>query len=310
MERRKWNARAVGLGILLAVLAAGCSTIGVNRTMDTAHSYVPAGYEKMWGDEFDGSSLDPRKWTLRRDMGPTVVLSLAGEERPDVVRVADGQLRLNAVQNKEGSGELPYTTCLSVTTCDKMHFQYGYLEMRAKVPYGQGSWPSFWMKAMPGTVSPPRFPDYMVEVDIFEVFSNPNTAVPNLHKWYGGRKHTQSGCPKRYVFADAASLRDEYHTYGFEWTPQAMTMSIDGETYFTYDLSVDFDKGGSMQGFHDPLYVIFNNHIFTEHSPWHPQGSEVDGRSVFPMEYWIDWIRLYQKPGVGALYTEANPAAR
>ena len=53
--------------------------------------------------------------------------------------------------------EPPYTTCLSVTTCDKMHFQYGYLEMRAMVPYGQGAWPSFWMKAMPGKISPPRF---------------------------------------------------------------------------------------------------------------------------------------------------------
>ena len=268
-------------------------------------SYVPAGYEPVWGDEFDRSSLDAGNWTLRKDMGGNADLSLAGEERPDVVCVSDGELRLNAVRNTDRSnGALPYTTCYSVTTFDKMHFQYGYLEMRAKVPYGQGAWPSFWMKALPGTISPPRFKDYMVEVDVFEVFSSPDTAVPNLHKWYsGGKKHTQSGCPNRYTFADASNLRDEYHIYGFEWTPREMAMFIDGEEYCVYDLSVDFDKGGSMQGFHDPLYVIFNNHIFTEHSPWKPKGSKVDERSRFPMQYWIDWIRLYQKPGVGALYT-------
>ena len=272
---------------------------------DAKESYVPAGYELVWSDEFEESKLDAGKWTLRKDMGERADLALAGEERLDVVRVTDGELRLNAVQNKDrDDGKTPYTTCYSVTTFDKMHFRYGYLEMCAKVPYGQGSWPSFWMKASPGKISPPRFKDYMVEVDVFEVFSSPDTAVPNLHKWYsGGKKHTQSGCPNRYTFSDASNLCEEFHAYGFEWTPREMAMYIDGEKYCVYDLSVDFDKGGSMQGFHDPLYVIFNNHIFTEHSPWKPEDSEVDERSRFPMQYWIDWIRLYQKPGVGSLYT-------
>ena len=262
---------------------------------DAKESYVPAGYELVWSDEFEESKLDAGKWTLRKDMGERADLALAGEERLDVVRVTDGELRLNAVQNKDrDDGKTPYTTCYSVTTFDKMHFRYGYLEMCAKVPYGQGSWPSFWMKASPGKISPPRFKDYMVEVDVFEVFSSPDTAVPNLHKWYsGGKKHTQSGCPNRYTFSDASNLCEEFHAYGFEWTPREMAMYIDGEKYCVYDLSVDFDKGGSMQGFHDPLYVIFNNHIFTEHSPWKPEDSEVDERSRFPMQYWIDWIRLY-----------------
>ncbi|MDA3926110.1 MAG: glycoside hydrolase family 16 protein [Kiritimatiellae bacterium] len=290
-----------GITILSLIIIAGCRS-----THKTAQeSFVSSGYKLMWSDEFDGSSLDTGKWNLRRDMGGTDDLSLAGLERPDVISVTEGELRLNAVRNKDtDQSKHPYTTCSSVTTFDRMHFQYGYLEMRAKVPYGQGSWPSFWMKAAPGKISPPRFKDYMVEVDIFEVFSNTNTAVPNLHKWYGGKKHTQSGRPSSYVFADATNLREEYHTYGFEWTPQQMAMYVDGKKYCVYDLSVDFDKGGSMQGFHNPLYIIFNNHIFTEKSRWKPKGCLVDKRSQFPMPYWIDWIRLYQKPGTGAIYTE------
>ena len=43
-----------------------------------------------------------------------------------------------------------------------------------------------------------------------------------------------------------------------------MPMSVDGEKYCVYDLSVDFDRGGSMQGFHDPLRIILNNHNLTE----------------------------------------------
>ena len=295
-------------GILLGiVLASSGRTTEVDRAKNnrkTKDLYVPAGYDLVWGDEFDGSSLDAGKWTLRKDMGGTSDLALAGEERPDVLCVSNNQLRLNVVRNKKGDNEKQHTTCKSVTTRDKMHFQYGYLEMRAKVPYGQGAWPSFWMKAAKGKISPPRFKDYMVEVDIFEVFSSTDTAVPNLHKWYGGKKHTQSGCRNRYKFADPSKLSEEYHTYGFEWTPKEMIMSIDGEKYYVFDLAKDFDKGGSMQGFHDPLYIIFNNHIFTENSRWKPEGSEVDKRSKFPMQYWIDWVRLYQKPGIGALYTK------
>ena len=284
---------------LSLIILTGCLSLHSK----TKTSFARPGYKLVWSDEFDGTTLDSGKWTLGRDMGGNADLELAKLERPDVISVNEGELRLNAVKNKDGSKH-PYTTCYSVTTFDKMHFQYGYLEMRARVPYGQGSWPSFWMKAAPGKISPPRFKDYMVEVDIFEVFSNTNTAVPNLHKWYGGKKHTQSGHPSTYAFADASNLRDEYHTYGFEWTPKEMAMFVDGEKYCVYDLSIDFDKGGSMQGFHDPLYIIFNNHIFTEKSRWKPKGSLVDKRSHFPMQYWIDWIRLYQKPGLGAIYTE------
>lgn len=309
----KQNTRLIETLVLTLILGAGCrstqdGTAETNTSNAGKTSFAPPGYKQVWGDEFAGPSLNPGKWTLRKDMGGSADLSLAGLERPDVVCVTNGELRLNAVRNtNRDKDRTPYTTCLSVTTCDKMHFQYGYLEMRAKVPYGQGSWPSFWMKAQPGKISPPRFKDYMVEVDIFEVFSKPDTAVPNLHKWYsGGRKHTQWGHPACYVFPDATRLRDEYHTYGFEWTPQEMAMYVDGKKYCVYDLSVDFDKGGSMQGFHDPLYIIFNNHIFTGNSHWKPEGCLVDARSQFPMQYWIDWVRLYQKPGEGALYTGNN----
>lgn len=275
------------------------------------------GYKLVWSDEFDGDKLDSSKWTLRADMACRSDLALCGEENPEVMRLEDGMLKLNVIKNAD-ENEKQYSTCYSVTTFNKMRFRYGYLEISARVPYMQGSWPSFWLKSLADDICPTPKADYMVEIDVFEVFSTVDTAVPNLHKWYGRNvtlpngyevNHTQGGDlldksleKKPYVFKDTTNLCNEYHTYGFEWTPEYMAMSIDGEVYCTYDINSNYDGLSDMSGFHDTLYVLFNNHIFTNNSPWLPEGSAIDERTTFPINYWIDYIRLYQKDEYGDLY--------
>lgn len=264
------------------------------------------GYTLVWHDEFDGSALDPARWQFLESMLGSEDTSLANESNPAVVRVEDSQLKLSAVRDKNADEGGPhYTTCYSITTFDRMHFRYGFLEMRAKVPFKKGAWPSFWMKSATGKLAPRATMAYMVEVDVFEVFANKTTLVPNIHKWYVGGAHTQFPYAERirYSFRDSTSLNEEYHLYGFEWTPDAMTMYVDDRPYMTFDLSYDFDAGGDMDGFHDPLFILLNNHLFTPHSRWFPgENALVDDASAFPMDYWIDWIRLYQKPGLGELY--------
>ncbi len=303
---------ACGMRNCLAVLLLGACGLVSGAEGTTARtgaeadqaSYVPEGYRLVWSDEFDGTTLNERKWTLRPDMKGDGELALAGTERPEVVRVADGKLQLNAVMDRPPeSGNPLYTTCFSVTTYNKMHFRYGYLEMRARVPYKRSAWPSLWMKSLPGDIAPAGRADYMAEVDVFEVFSSPDTAAPNLHKWHRNGKHSSTSSPTRHKFTDIADLNNEYHIYGFEWTPRSMSMYLDGERYGYYDLSVDFGHKDGMAGFHETLYVIINNHVFTNTSPWKPQDSEVNSSSCLPNHYWIDWIRLYQKPGEGALFT-------
>lgn len=276
-----------------------------------------SGYKLVWSDEFDGDKLDTSKWTLRADMTCRSDLALCGEENPEVMRLEDGMLKLNVIKNAD-ENEKQYSTCYSVTTYNKMRYKYGYLEISARVPYMQGAWPSFWLKSLKDDICPPPKADYMAEIDVFEVFSNLSTAVPNLHKWFAEPHtypdgttitHTQGGDmmdkttkKQPYVFKDITNLNNEYHTYGFEWTPEYMSMSVDGEVYCTYDINSNYDGLSDMSGFHDTLYVLFNNHIFTNNSPWLPKGSAIDERTTFPIHYWIDYIRLYQKDEYGELY--------
>ena len=48
-----------------------------------------------------------------------------------------------------------------------------------------------------------------------------------------------------------------------------------------------------MSGFHDPLYIIFNNHVFTPGANFKP--GQINGyESNLPATYEIDYVRLYQ----------------
>ena len=240
-----------------------------------------------------------------------------------VIDVSDGQLKLRAIQyeNPDRPGT-KYRVPYSVATHNKMNFVYGYVEIKARVPYLRGVWPSFWAQStdrLKGT----KNPDYMLEVDVFEVFDE-NKLTPNLIKWYSkeydyGAKHLgkSSGATsvmygpafnneKSYVMSMTDKTIFEYHTYGWEWTPTEMSMYIDRKKYATFDITSSYDLCDDLSGYHDPQALIFNNHVFAE-------DSIIIGDVItkcldsLPACYYIDYCRLYQKDGCGELYLYEPP---
>lgn len=138
---------------------------------------------------------------------------------------ADGGGCLRLRSSKTGSG---YKTSKSVTTGRSMTFKYGYLEMRARVPVGQGVWPSLWMKS---NVNPEGAEiaeklgckpeaDYFTEIDIFEVFGN-NSVSSQLHKWWEEEENIKKyGVRSSSVKNGTFDISDGgWHIYGMLWTP-------------------------------------------------------------------------------------------
>ena len=260
-------------------------------------------YEYVWGDEFGGNSLDQSKWCFEDKMSGSNMMPCLRDS--NVVNVNEGLLKLTAVRYYNSSRPTAqYATNSSVCTQDTMSYQYGYLEIRAKVPFKQGAWPSFWLLSQEAIGNKMKKYDYNIEVDVFEVFSSLNTLVPNIHKWFPNDYHTMYNSGKRtsksYAFSDYSNLSQEYHTYGFEWTPEKMIMSVDGTDYMSYDLTENYDTEGSMEGFNTNLFVIFNNFIYVPDSGNTTESNMVNNNEL-PFEYFIDYIRLYQIPGVGSL---------
>lgn len=322
LKENEFNVRVVGKKL---VFEAGHSAtletainrffgIGIGETVvptfncknDFSSTTFLSGYTYVWGDEFEGNELDFTKWSLDQKMGGFADLEVSTSKK--VIKVGDGRLTLSAIHKPEASK--PYVVPCSTTTMRHMNFVYGYCEIRARVPFNTGVWPSFWTQSTDVVSSKYgvyRTKNYFVEVDVFEIFGNKNTVVPNLHKWYdknyyhygqlhgaGDSTHTTSGTDKNYYFKNYSNLNNEYHTYGWEWTPTTMSMYVDGVCYKTYDITKSFDKNSDMTGFHDPEFVMFNNHVFTPASSFKPNlitGNE----KVLPANYDIDYFRLYQK---------------
>lgn len=278
----------ISLPAFLVGLALGSASFGAEAPKE--------GRKLVWGDEFDGAGLDRTKWSFRQTMNSTDC-DYVNDVR--TVRVENDCLHLLTLK-----AENPEKRCLlsqGVTTADGMSWRYGYIEMRARVPFRHGAWPSFWMQSTPRY----RKVKYLAEVDIFESFSSANSVAANIHKWDGG-KHSalvnqENMRAFSYVFPDAAKLNDEFHIYGFEWNPQEMSFYVDGKRFCSMkiDEENDFDQKvvPGMGGFHDFMFVIFNNEVFTPGHGWCPKGWELNGEKDLPIEYFIDWIRLWQRDG-------------
>lgn len=289
-------------------------------------------YTYVWGDEFEGSDLDFTKWDFEDRMGSTTKIETAWDK--EVINVEDGRLKLHAINYFDPMREgTMYKVPYSVVTKYKMNYTYGYVEIRARVPLYKGSWPSFWglsLNGQGGTYSDKGLMYnkaksdkklYGVEVDIFEVFGS-KAITPNVHKWYRANNyaydeihnvqtsnHTELTSKDVWDWAVKSENPDnasnEYHTYGFEWTSKEMSFYVDGNKYYTLDITKSYDLCEDMSGFHDAIYLMFNNHVFADDQSWYQ--NLIEDHTQMPFCFYIDYIRLYQQKNVGRLTIDETP---
>ena len=259
----------------------------------------------VWNDEFDSNTLDIAKWNLYDRMwGGKRVVSTTNDRN---FTLQNG----NAVmQTYQENGF--FFTHKTLTTFDRMSFRYGYLEICAKVPFSRGAFPAFWLQS----AYQHRTVDYMTEVDVFEVYKA-GYVESTLHKWYlkdpvkGPAVRHDWNTPISYEFpADRWNvLSNEYHRWGFLWSPADIRMTVDGKVFAKYDITDagDFQEGlgngtlTGMGGFQDPMIINFTNWIGSgfRDPDWVPgDGTE------YPLTFSVDWIRLYQTPGMGELFDD------
>lgn len=266
---------------------------------ETVSGYAPDSYRQLvWNHEFEVSNTDELSTHFinthdhMSSKDSNLVTSSSSE---NFFIMGD-----NMVLRITSDGNRNYTTARSVSTATKMAFRYGYVEMRAIVPYQKCVWPSFWMKP----ASNLKQSAYSGEIDIFEIFSSTDTVVPNLHKWYNGdsdqienRGNVLFG-QRKFIFNDTTDLNSTYHIYGFEWTPEYMAFYVDGEMYYKVGITENDDYSEERPGmdcFHDYYYLCFNNWVYTDQQAWADLSLHVENNPDFgTVDYVIDYVRLYQ----------------
>jgi len=282
---------------------------------DTFKPSLAGGYKYVWGEEFDGDFLDKTKFDYCGHM--TVNSSSIAADLADdaLIRVEEGLLKMSTAHYfSEFDDELEVGIPKVVCTGNTMQWLYGYVEMRALVPFSRGAWPGWW--ATNYCYDNSSFFNnnlkYMVEVDFFEVFGSVSDVVPNIHKWYqnsgydswtylvdkNGEQIKHSGYTdmgldvNKYIMPETETMK--YHTYGFKWTPDKMTLSVDGNDYMTFDLNNNYDGLLDMEHFKDsPLHMILDNYAYFAGGAYTTESNELSIKDL-PFNFFVDYIRIYQ----------------
>ena len=264
--------------------------------------FADEGYTYVWGDEFNAKTLNSNKWVNAVvEKNDTVIAS-----NETNLTLEDSSLNLRVNGEKKKDGTTLYHIAEGLRTHSTMNFQYGYLEMRVKTPIQGGIGTAFWLTGLCGPETSTtynsltwddNFKAYCTEIDIIEQYRRTGVFFTTLHKWYPGDGNAYSN---NWI---THQIDGEYHTYGFKWTPDEMSVYVDGAKCYSYDLSENFDKTGyntTMDGFRSPHYLRITNDVTTD--------IEIEGGPELTADVdctlSVDWIRLYQIPGVGGLWTK------
>lgn len=259
-----------------------------------------------WNDEFDGDRINGKTWQLYDRMWAKNRVITTTDPRNFALENGEAVMR---TYREDGH----YTSHKSLTTFDRMSFRYGYLEINAIVPFSRGAFPAFWLQS----AWQHRSVDYMTEVDVFEVYKA-GYVESTLHKWYlkdpvtGPHTRHDWNTPLSYTFPEDhwESLSHECHRWGFLWIPEKIAITLDGNIIATYDITDagDFQEGlrtgddlTGMGGFQDPMIINFTNWVG---SGFRDKSWVVGEDTELPLTFRVDWIRLYQTPGMGDLFDD------
>ncbi|HLG39911.1 MAG TPA: glycoside hydrolase family 16 protein [Chitinophagaceae bacterium] len=244
-----------------------------------AQSDKPA-WQLVWSDEFDNTGLpDTSKWTY--DVGSkngwgNNELEYYTYRKTENARVENGKLIIEA--RKEKADSFNYTSARLLTR-GKAAWQYGKIEVSAKIPKGRGSWPAIWMLAE----NMKRWPDDG-EIDIMEhVGFNQGFIHGTIHckKYYHGIG-TQKGDT---VFIPDCS--EAFHVYSLEWDKEVIKIAVDDKVYFSF---ANEHKGYEYWPFDNKMHLILNIAVGGN---WGGQKGVDD--NAFPVQMEIDYVRVYQK---------------
>ncbi len=177
---------------------------------------------------------------------------------------------------KENYGGSEYTSARMKTQGLK-EFKYGRVDIRAKLPIGQGIWPALWM--LGANINDVDWPK-CGEIDIMELVGHEALTTHGTYHW-DNNGHQYIGGKISLPFGTFA---DDFHIFSIIWDEQKIQWLLDETPFYTGNISApEFSE------FHLPFFFIFNVAV-GGNWPGYP-----DETTTFPKKMYVDYIRVYQK---------------
>ena len=252
-------------------------TGGIPTTGYTTPESYP-NYSLVWSDEFNGSSLSS-DWVHEIGNGSwgwgNNELQFYKEEN---TVVEDGLLKITA--KEESAASFNYTSS-RIKTQGIQSFQYGRIDVRAALPYGQGYWPAIWM--LGENISTEGWPS-CGEIDIMELIGGGSF---NDRTIYGTAHWSDNGAQASY--GDASSLpagemyAEEFHVFSIIWDASSIRFLRDDVQYHDINIS-----GAALSAFQNDFFLILNVAVG---GTWPGSPSQ---NTLFPQTMAVDYVRVFQ----------------
>jgi beta-glucanase (GH16 family) len=246
-------------------------------------------YELVWSDEFDYiGAPDPRKWENEVGGHGWGNNELQYYSKSGNVYVDSGKMIITAKLEEAGGRKV---TSTRIRTANKGDWVYGKIEVKAKIPAGLGTWPAIWM--LP---TDRRYGGWPAsgEIDIMEhVGYNPDVLVMSIHtESYNHVKNTQKSKSVK-----QSGMMGEFHVYAIEWLPDKIKFFYDGELQYTYNPCAYKENPTYKEWPFDRRFHLLINLAFGGN--W--GGARGVNYDILPVDYEIDYVRVYQSPEITAL---------
>ncbi len=273
--------------LVLDLVLSACSKEAV-----TAPQTDTVGYKLVWSDEFntDGAP-DPIKWRFETGFvrneeaqwyqsdnaiceGGHLVITGKKERKPNPNYVQ------GSTSWKTNRQYIDYTSS-SVVMNSEHAFQYGKMEVRAKIDAQTGLWPAIWTLGTSG-----EWPSNG-EVDVMEYYDDKilaNFAYASATRYSA----IWDGESKTVASFGGALWASQFHIWTLEWDENLMRILIDGQLLNSIDLSQTINKSDGKNPFRQPHYVLLNLAMGGN------RGGSL-ANTILPSKYMIDYVRIYQK---------------
>ncbi len=244
-----------------------------------------AGYQLIWHEDFTTSTLDTTSWAYQIGDGCPQLCGWGNNELQyytDNARnifLKDGLLHI--VAHAEAMQGKAYTSA-RIRTKGKRDFRYGRIDVRARLPKGQGIWPAIWF--MPTDDVYGGWPK-SGEIDLMELVGHePEVLWGTVH--YGPDWPNNKLDNNRY-YLPKGDFSERFHVFSLIWEENQITWLLNDT--IVYQRITPAMLVPEPYPFNERFHLLINLAV-GGNWPGNP-----DSTTNFPQTMLVDYVRVYAR---------------
>jgi len=253
------------------------------KDQNTKHELNLPDYDKytnlLWSDEFDNNYLDTSIWIYESgDRWANNEIQAYTEDTSNSF-IRNSNLIIRALKTPSHVKTNREYTSARLITMGNMSLVNGRIDVKARMPFGQGIWPAIWM--LPTENKHGSWP-FSGEIDILEVIGHEMDVVHSACHYGENCEHHHKSTDYHVPF----DLSDDYHVYSLVKEKDNLWWYFDGTPIHHVSKNL---LSPHFYPFNEKFYLILNIAVGGSW-PGYP-----DSTTIFPQTMEVDYVRIFSK---------------